>query len=63
MMALRYSMPNPAELTDPATNLTSSVYNTGEEMRYRTGVEATADEQWLRFDALLQVTVWEEINA
>jgi hypothetical protein len=63
MMALRYSQPNPYEATDPATNLTSSIYNTGEQIRYRTGVEATADERWLRYDALLQVTVWELINA
>jgi hypothetical protein len=63
MMALRYAMPNPYEATDPATNLTSSIYNTGETMRYRTGVEATADERWLRYDALIQVTIWEEINA
>jgi len=63
MMALRYSLPNPYQATDPATNLTSSVYNTGEELRYRTGVEATADERWLRYDCLLQVTVWELINA
>ena len=63
MMALRYSQPNPSEATDPETNLTSSVYNTGEEMRYRTGVEATQDERWLRYDALIQVSIWEEINA
>ena len=63
MMALRYSQPNPAELTDPATNLTSSVYNVGEQMKYRTGVEATADERWLRYDALIQCSVWELINA
>ena len=63
LMALRYSQPNPAELTDPATNLTSTVCNVGESMRYRTGVEATADERWLRYDALLQVTCWEIINA
>ena len=63
MMALRYSQPNPAELTDPATNLTSTVYNVGEQMKYRTGVEATADERWLRYDSLIQVTVWEIIRA
>ena len=63
MMALRYSQPNPAELTDPATNLTSSVYNTGENLKYRTGVEATADERYLRYDALIQCSVWELINA
>ena len=53
MMALRYSQPNPYEGTDPATGLTSSVYNTGEQIGYRIGVEATADERWLRYDALL----------
>ena len=63
MMALRYSQPNPAELTDPATGLTSTVYNVGEQIKYRVGIEATADERWLRYDALLQVTCWEIINA
>ena len=63
MMALRYSLPNPYEATDPATNLTSSIYNVGESLRYRTGVEATADERWLRYDALIQVSIWEQINA
>ena len=63
MMALRYSQPNPYEATDPATNLTSSIYNVGESIRYRTGVEATNDERWLRYDALLTVTVWELIRA
>ena len=63
MMALRYSQPNPAVLTDPATGLTSSVYNVGETMKYWVGIEATADERWLRYDALLQVTCWESINA
>ena len=63
MMALRYSLPNPYEATDPATNLTSSIYNTGEQMKYRTGVEATDDERWLRYDALIQCSVWESINA
>ena len=43
MLALRYAQPNPYEAVDPATNLTSSIYNVGETMRYRTGVEATAD--------------------
>jgi hypothetical protein len=63
MMALRYSQPNPVQITDPATKLTSTIYNVGENIRYRTGVEATADERWLRYDALLQVTVWEIIRA
>ena len=54
MLALRYSQPNPAELTDPATNLTSTVYNVGENQKYRTGVEAGQDERFLRYDALIQ---------
>ena len=63
MLALRYSQPNPYEATDPATNLTSTSTTPGKTMRYRTGVEATADERWLRYDALIQVSVWEIINA
>ena len=63
MLALRYSQPNPVQITDPSTNLTSTIYNVGETMRYRTGVEATQDERWLRYDALLQVSCWEIINA
>jgi hypothetical protein len=63
MLALRYSQPNPAYLTDPNTGLTSTVYNVGEEIKYRIGVESTADERWLRYDALLQLPVWESINA
>jgi len=63
MMALRYSQPNPAELTDPATNMTSSVYNTGEVMHYKIGVESTQDERWLRYDSLITCSIWEQINA
>jgi hypothetical protein len=63
MLALRYSQPNPAEITDPSTNLTSTIYNVGEQIRYRLGVEAVNDERFLRYDALLQVTCWEWIRA
>jgi hypothetical protein len=63
MTALRYSQPNPVDITDPNTNLTSTIYNVGEQIKYRTGVESTADERWLRYDALLTVTVWEIIRA
>ena len=63
MMALRYAQPNPAYLTDPVTNLTSTVYNTGETQHYRIGVESTDDERWLRYDSLVQVSIWEIINA
>jgi len=63
MAALRYSQPNPVELTDPNTLQTSTIYNVGENIRYRIGIESTADERWLRYDSLLQVAVWEIINA
>lgn len=63
MYALRFSQPNPAYLTDPNTNLTSTVYNVGEKMRYRTGIEALEDERWLRYDALITLDVWEILNA
>ena len=29
MLALRYSLPNPYQATDPATNLTCTIYNAG----------------------------------
>jgi len=63
MAALRYSLPNPAYLTDPNTELTSTVYNTGEIMSYRTGIESTKDERYKRYDALITVAIWEIINA
>lgn len=63
MAALRYSQPNPAYITDPNTGLTSTVYNVGEDMRYRTGIEATQDERWLRYDCLVTCAVWEIMNA
>lgn len=63
MFALRYSMPNPAYITDANTDLTSTIYNVGEEMTYRTGVESTADERYKRYDALITCSVWEIFNA
>ena len=63
MAALRYSLPNPAQMSDPATGESSTIYNVGERMRYRTGVEDTADERQKRYDALISVPVWEIINA
>ena len=63
MSALRYSMPNPLEVIDPNTELGSTIYNVGEVMTYRTGVESTSDERQKRFDALLTVDCWEIINA
>ena len=63
MLALRFSQPNPAYLTDPATNLTSTVYNVGENQHYRIGIESIDDERWLRYDSLIQCSIWEIINA
>ena len=63
MFALRTSLPNPAPMTDPYTGQTSTIYNVGEQIKYRIGIEATADERWLRYDSLLQVSIWEILNA
>lgn len=63
MAALRYSQPNPAYITDPNTNLTSTVYNVGENMKYRPGIESLKDERLLRYDCLITCSVWEIINA
>ena len=63
MLALRYSQPNPAYITDPNTQEVSTIYNVGEEMSYRTGIESTADERYKRYDALVTVTIWEIFQA
>ena len=63
MQALRTSLPNPYQATDPATGALSTIYNIGENLRYRIGVESTADERQLRYDSLIQCSIWEIINA
>lgn len=63
MYALRFSTPNPVTMTDPNTLATSDLYNTGEQMRYRIGVESTADERYKRYDCLVGCTVWEIFRA
>jgi hypothetical protein len=63
LFALRFSQPNPAYITDPNTNLTSTIYNTGEQMTYRTGIESLADQRRKRYDAIINVSVWEIFNA
>lgn len=64
MAALRYSQPNPAKVQDPnVPSLTTTIYNVGETMKYRIGLESTEDERWLRYDCLIQCTVWEIMNA
>jgi hypothetical protein len=63
MFALRFSQPNPAYVTDPNTGLTSTLYNTGEVMTYRTGVESLADQRRKRYDALITISIWEIFQA
>ena len=63
MFALRFSQPNPVYITDPNTNLTSTIYNTGENQTYRTGIESLADQRRKRYDALVNVSVWEIFDA
>lgn len=63
MEALRTCLPNPAQFTDPATLQTSSIYNVGEQLRFRIGIEGLADERMHRYDALISCPVWEIINA
>ena len=63
MAALRFSLPNPYEAQDPNTGQWSTIYNVGEDMKYRIGVEATADERWLRYDSLVGCSIWEILRA
>lgn len=63
MFALRFSQPNPAFVTDPNTGLTSTIYNVGEQMTYRVGIESTANEREKRYDALITVDIWEVFQA
>lgn len=63
MFALRFSQPNPVYITDPNTNLTSTIYNTGETMTYRMGIESLADQRRKRYDALVNVSIWEIFQA
>jgi hypothetical protein len=63
MAALRYSLPNPVQMTDPNTKLVWTIYNVGEDMSYRTGMASTADERQKRYDALITCSVWEIVNA
>jgi hypothetical protein len=62
MYALRTCTPDPVEWVDPNSQLASTIYNTGETMTYRTGVESTSDQRFKRYDALITVNVWEIFN-
>ena len=63
MQALRTSQPNPYAATDLNTGVSSTIYNVGEQMKYRVGVESVADQRFLRYDSLLGVNCWEIIRA
>lgn len=63
MFKLRTCQPNPAEMADPYTGQVSTIYNVGEQIKYRIGVEATADERFLRYDSLIGCSIWEILNA
>jgi hypothetical protein len=63
LAALRYSQPNPVQITDPNSELTSTIYNVGEDMHWVPGIEALDDERWIRYDCLISLPVWEIINA
>lgn len=63
LAALRFSTPNPVPAYDANLEMGSTIYNVGEQMTYRTGVESTADERQKRFDALITVNCWEIFNA
>ena len=63
MYALRFSTPMPVQMTDPNSGLVSEIYNIGEQMTYRTGIESTADEREKRYDALITVNTWEIFRA
>lgn len=63
MFTLRSSA-NPAVVYDPLTALGSQLIDVGERMDYQMGgVRTTADQRWLRYDALLTLTIIEELQS
>lgn len=62
MYALMVCTPNPVEYVDPNSRLASTIYNIGETMTYKTGVESTQDERFKKYDALITCNVWEIFN-
>ena len=63
LRALRTS-PDPAEAVDPNTGEVSWLMGVGEEMSWQNlGVTATADQRYLRYDALVQASFLESIKA
>jgi hypothetical protein len=64
MAALR-NAPDPMyRVTDPLTGQQSDLTGIGERMSYELGpVRATADQRYLRYDALITIKLWEFFNA
>lgn len=63
MQRLRTS-PDPATVTDPNSGLVCELAGVGEDMTWQAlSVSSTADQRWLRFDALLLVPFTEFIVA
>lgn len=62
VMALLRVTPTPAVVTDPYTNVSSQIINTGELMTYRIAISAVEDERYNRYDSLITCHI-EEIFA
>lgn len=63
MLALRTSQDS-ASLTDPYDpNITSTLYDLGEEIEYHTDFSALADQAYNRYQALLRCSCYELIQA
>jgi hypothetical protein len=63
MFTLR-SNANPAVIYDPYTALGSQLIDVGERMTYQlAGVRAVADQRFLRYDALITLSITEELQS
>jgi hypothetical protein len=64
VMDVLRSSADPAVLTDALTGRVSQLIDLGEKMTWTFGgVRATADQRYLRYDALLTLTVTEELQS
>jgi hypothetical protein len=64
VMDVLRSSADPAVLTDALTGRESQLIDLGERMTYTlAGVRSTADQRYLRYDALLTLTVTEELQS
>jgi hypothetical protein len=62
MYTLR-TAPDPVQVTDPYSGMSSQLVNVGEQMDVKIGLIAVGDEVFGRYDALITVTVWEIFRA